>query len=848
MDTNNRMSTTPVLQAVHEWITSSTSTGSVSTILNPNLGYIEAFYQTCLVIFGELWTSHLKKQPRSPRKTAMKNSIAQLRLWIENFEPFCMDTVLEQTGDLKISVVENLCEIGRILLRIQKENVTSPIPQEQKGPRQLLANELEILIEKGTILLSNEGIYSSSSDGSSSDESQPDVSQLNHNFYGRLHSHISCLMDLSPVIERQLNSLQSRSYDPELRLFSSFHLSEVAQPLAMRIRDRFAKAPNSLVERLANANWEGLIRIRRVLDHISTAPDQEDTRSVFKPFSLFHDSGLGTTNPTRSNYAPTMVSHTSFLSTTGDEMKGRPRVPPLPQEGENGRPFQCPYCGKLVSLRNRIQWKMHVFSDLQSYICTQPDCKDALKTFRSRRDWADHEFIHHFSRIQYRCFTCNATRDTEGVFLEHVITTHGITWSEHRLRAALSEAKETICSTDCETYRCELCLQDDLNTRKAYTTHVGQHLEEISLACLPRDDSSEADSDSVNIDNAAASLNFKAGETRPGESSKCEPIAPLEDTSELTPPRPSTAPDNGSHPAEMQSQYGVGQPTQAAPAIPQATPVTRNSSPGAPPISASSSGLSTAQTPVTNEAMRGTPHMGMDITLTPQQQQQFLSQRRELLAQHGISASPLTPQQFAQLQANMRAQQNIQNHQLQVMQQQPPQQLNPRSQEQKSPNPEAYQAHLMRAQVEQMEMARQQQETQRFQNSIPTNAEHQQQMPVAPVQANSNQNQQDLLHPQSTSGMQPRIAATQRYTQLYQQRLLRLRQDMATRLMHQYGPPIQYPPQVAEEYVTGLEQAAKQYVRDIMQRDRAHIAAIQQRQGQQAAHTQTAQQQQDDPI
>jgi transcription factor SPT20 len=53
---------------------------------------------------------------------------------------------------------------------------------------------------------------------------------------------------------------------------------------------------------------------------------------------------------------------------------------------------------------------------------------------------------------------------------------------------------------------------------------------------------------------------------------------------------------------------------------------------------------------------------------------------------------------------------------------------------------------------------------------------------------------------------------------------------MAERLMPDYGPPIQYPPDIAQEYTTGLENAAKGFVQDIMRRDRAEMAAAQQRQ------------------
>ncbi|KAL2871804.1 uncharacterized protein BJX67DRAFT_87876 [Aspergillus lucknowensis] len=339
-----------------------------------------------------------------------------------------------------------------------------------------------------------------------------------------------------------------------------------------------------------------------------------------------------------------------------------------------------------------------------------------------------------------------------------------------------------------------------------------------------------------------------------------------------SPQRPPSAlqhahPNMMSHPMvssrsqQGQSRHGTPQMTQGTPAMSQATPVMRNATPTQRMSHASPPRSSMAATPVMNQAMMATPHMGGGMSLTPQQQQQFLMQRQQMLAQQGhLNHSQLTPQQFAQLQANMHAQQNIQNHQQQVMQQQQQQQQNPQPQQQKFQNPQAYQAQLMRAQLAQMQMAQHQQRQQQqpqpqpqtqqqpqpqqgqmLQNSTQMNAQQQQQqMLMVAAQANGGQIPQNMQN----MNMQPRVNASQRYTQLYQQRLSRLRQDMATRLMPQYGPPTQYPPQVAQEFSVGLEQAAKGFVQDIMRRDRAEMAAVQQRQAQAAAHHAQAVQQQ----
>jgi hypothetical protein len=118
--------------------------------------------------------------------------------------------------------------------------------------------------------------------------------------------------------------------------------------------DRFQNAPVDLIERLAEANWERSFRIRAQKEEEGLLA-VVDTQTVFKPVSIFHDSGIGSSIPTFSQYAATVASHTSFLTIAEDEAHGRPRVPPLKQK--DGLPFECEYCGRTVSMRNRIEWK-----------------------------------------------------------------------------------------------------------------------------------------------------------------------------------------------------------------------------------------------------------------------------------------------------------------------------------------------------------------------------------------------------------------------------------------------------------------------------------------------------------
>lgn len=258
-----------------------------------------------------------------------------------------------------------------------------------------------------------------------------------------------------------------------------------------------------------------------------------------------------------------------------------------------------------------------------------------------------------------------------------------------------------------------------------------------------------------------------------------------------------------------------------------ATPIMRNVTP-TQRMSHGSPSHSMSQTPVMNQAMMGTPQVGGAMGLTPQQQQMLMQQRQQqLLAQQGhLGNGQFNPQHLAHMQANMHAQQNIQSQQQQHMLQQA--QQNNQPQQSKIPNPQAYQAQMMRAQLAQMQAQNQQhpqgqQQNQGQQGSPQLTPQQQQQMMMAAAQANGG----------PTRNLQG-INITARQQQLYQNRLMRLRQDMAQRLMPQYGPPNQYPPQIAQQYHVGLERSAKAWLMEGIFREQenaqqraSHAAAVQ---------------------
>src|SRR5277367_4278797 len=223
----------------------------------------------------------------------------------------------------------------------------------------------------------------------------------------------------------------------------------------------------------------------------------EIPKSTFRPVSLFHDSGLGTSMPSRSQYAASNASHTSFLSIETDAAKGRLRVPITPVEVGEGIAFTCFICAQRLSgIRNRVDWKIHVFADLHPYICTFPDCPDLLTTYPTRKLWAEHESATHRSHQQYECHDCSRTFSEESEFIDHINDDHQYKELNHtQLLATISAAKKSVLNP-LSDQACPLCYKTSWTLQRDFVTHLGRHLEGIALSSLPRDASSESDSNS----------------------------------------------------------------------------------------------------------------------------------------------------------------------------------------------------------------------------------------------------------------------------------------------------------------------------------------------------------------
>lgn len=215
-----------------DWLTYRTD----QSTLDPNLGFVELFYQTCSAALVHLWRSHFRSTIRGSHRNTLKKDVANIDLWEENFPIGHLDTILGRSQPLKLNVIENLKGIGNVLRSYFAIYDSSTHAGNGRDVAQDLGQELVTQLEKAVIILDEAASDSSSDDDSSDNLSESSESEYNR--FGRLHCYVNCLMELVPVIERNISRLKKEEQSQHVPLQSEFRLSQDAQPFAMRIRDR----------------------------------------------------------------------------------------------------------------------------------------------------------------------------------------------------------------------------------------------------------------------------------------------------------------------------------------------------------------------------------------------------------------------------------------------------------------------------------------------------------------------------------------------------------------------------------------------------------------------------------
>ncbi|KIW31769.1 hypothetical protein, variant [Cladophialophora immunda] len=492
-------------ELVVDWV-NARQDGEVSREVSSEIGIVSILYEACLRLLASISREYVAGQNAThQQKSRLIDSQAALCLFgdglVDHGE---LETCLKTDDELRDDLVTLFCSLGSLLLRGVEDRSQNDFPPEKS--REDLVSELKGALDKASTIICQSGVEqdgnddpSSSSDGESESETgQGDARDggklIDEDALNSLDDYVTSLLDLRPLLDDVIHDALVRHPKPGTRNENIiFSVTEAARPYVLQVHDKFRNASPFLVEHLGEANWQRYVRVKSKMEAGGVVEDlPELPKSLFQPFSDFRDSGIG------SSHAMSTASHTSFQSTDTDASKGRARVPKTPSEVNRGLAFTCFICGKRLStIRNRIDWKMHVFADLSPYICTFQDCPTMLDTYPTRKLWAEHELTEHRSDMFFECHDCPGTFSVASDFTQHLAQEHQYSSLNHtQMLAVLSAAKKST-PHPVDTYQCPLCHRDGWDSRRSFITHVGKHLEEISLSALPRDvdSGSEADQD-----------------------------------------------------------------------------------------------------------------------------------------------------------------------------------------------------------------------------------------------------------------------------------------------------------------------------------------------------------------
>ncbi|EXJ67422.1 uncharacterized protein A1O5_09435 [Cladophialophora psammophila CBS 110553] len=476
-------------------------------------GLISDLHDECLRLIKELRTAWQNSQDNIDLKSQERAEVGycygKLYLWGDILQGGKLEASLEIVPALRQTILGTLVKIGHaLLLAFRNRYKLSDTTSSEHS--QLSASNLQVLIEKASHVLTAEDSDLSTlqepgatDEESSNDESASDGEDKSPSPRTKpwttallrvLRFRTKLLMDLLPTIQQILTTTERGQRPDKTRPSSKFHASEAARQWVRQVFDRFQDADESLAERLGEANAQRYDELRPDKDQSDSAvvlhEGVDQAKSLFRPATTIRDSGLGTSIITPAEMPASVASQSSFLPSIADGTSRR--VPKTPDAVALGIPFQCEICTRTLStIKDRTQWKIHVFTDIKPYVCTFNDCKDQLTVFPTRKLWAEHEFRNHRCRISFECYICSQHLDTEEMLFNHLRNEHSLTESRPGQLEAIIVRAKNVQARPIEGERCPLCRRADWQTQRAFVKHLGKHLEDIALLALPLGDDSE---------------------------------------------------------------------------------------------------------------------------------------------------------------------------------------------------------------------------------------------------------------------------------------------------------------------------------------------------------------------
>jgi len=333
-------------------------------------------------------------------------------------------------------------------------------------------------------------------------------------------------------------------------------------------REKFPNADAGIVERLGRASArrrhylkyreEHTQKIAEGVDPVvrvgaSEGEEREKATTIASSIpSHLKEGRIGAESTTQLagfSDSESIMSMTSYAaSTTNSSLL---RVPPLPKESEAG-PFKCPFCCMIVSIKTRRDWKKHVFRDLRPYVCIYPSCTKPDQQYQRRADWIDHMKQDHWR--SWLCpFGCLGDFASPRGFGDHIEEHHST-----EIQAQNIDALQTLASnSDLSKVKgeCPLCLGFRVTSERQYGSHVGTHLEQLSLFALPHTGDQDDESNDGSDDESGREIPKKDAD----ESSESDLSV---DQGVKSPPNiPHVGSSEGSHGDGDYSKEGAPEPT-----------------------------------------------------------------------------------------------------------------------------------------------------------------------------------------------------------------------------------------------------------------------------------------------
>jgi hypothetical protein len=333
-----------------------------------DLTSIATHVQDCLSGFNSVCTSLVKADSRTRSKIpsgTIHDCLGRYRLWVGNIGAHrrgrgSLDYKLREASHIRDRVIELLQNLKTVLKEALEIITGERVPWEDLSDSDSEGSEDELQ--------------------PSDEEPTTELAQLASN----MAEINSCLMRLSLAIRNPAPHDQFKeSSQIDVTHYETFDIDHV--------RGKFPRASEYLVQRLGKAisrrrqylryreehrkKLEQGLKPQPIMSEVLnmqqttttvTAPSEKIQSTVASSIPLAIKASASTVNLDEEDLYEDTLSQTSYASSNNESSRLRP--PPLPEEGQDGDPFECPLCFRFTSVRQATAWHKHVYRDLQPYV------------------------------------------------------------------------------------------------------------------------------------------------------------------------------------------------------------------------------------------------------------------------------------------------------------------------------------------------------------------------------------------------------------------------------------------------------------------------------------------------